>query len=171
MRSFHKLLKQHWSEGRFVCVGLDSELEKIPSAAQQHDHTGSLLIKETIVAFNRAIIEATHDLVCAYKPNTAFYEAHGLAGIAALEETMRLLHAIAPNVPIILDAKRGDIGNTNNGYIGSAFDHLKADAITVHPYMGKKSLIDSSKKAVVNFLGCSTRYRAVLIAAFSAVSS
>lgn len=152
MRSFHNLLEQHWSERRFVCVGLDSELEKIPSAAQQRNSDGSVAIQETIVAFNRAIIEATADLVCAYKPNTAFYEAHGLAGIAALEETMRLLHAIAPNVPIILDAKRGDIGNTNNGYIASAFDHLKADAITLHPTMGQKSLqpfLDRAEKGII----------------------
>lgn len=152
MRSFHNLLEQHWSHGRFICVGLDSELEKIPSAAQHRNSDGSLAIKETIVAFNRAIIEATADLVCAYKPNAAFYEAYGLVGIAALEETMQLLHAIAPNVPIILDAKRGDIGNTNNGYIASAFDHLKADAITLHPYMGKKSLqpfLDRNEKGII----------------------
>ncbi|MBM3857464.1 MAG: orotidine-5'-phosphate decarboxylase [Verrucomicrobia bacterium] len=152
MRSFRNLLEHHWSEGRFVCVGLDSELEKIPQTAQQRHSDGSLLIKETIVAFNRAIIEATHNLVCAYKPNAAFYEAHGLAGVAALEETMKLLHTIAPNVPIILDAKRGDIGNTNNGYIASAFDHLKADAITVHPYLGGESLkpfLDRAEKGII----------------------
>ncbi|MCX6957459.1 MAG: orotidine-5'-phosphate decarboxylase [Verrucomicrobiae bacterium] len=151
-RHFRKLLEHHWSEGRFACVGLDSELEKTPPAVQHRNSDGSLAIKETIVAFNRAIIEATHDLICAYKPNTSFYEAHGLAGIAALEETMRLFHTIAPNVPIILDAKRGDIGNTNNGYIASAFDHLKADAITLHPYMGKKSLqpfLDRADKGII----------------------
>lgn len=152
MRSFSKLLESHWSEGRFVCIGLDSELKKIPKTVQERQSDNSLLIKETIVAFNRTIIEATHDLVCAYKPNTAFYEAHGLAGMAALEETMKLLHAIAPNVPIILDAKRGDIGNTNNGYIASAFDHLKVDAITLHPYMGQKSLqpfLDRADKGII----------------------
>lgn len=152
MRSFRKLLEQHWSHGRFVCVGLDSELEKIPTTAQQRNSDDSLAIKETMVAFNRAIIEATKDLVCAYKPNSAFYEAHGVAGLMALEETMHLLHTIAPNVPIILDAKRGDIGNTNNGYITSAFDHLKADAITLHPYMGKKSLqpfLDRTEKGII----------------------
>lgn len=152
MRSFSKLLEQHWSEGRFVCVGLDSELKKIPSVVQQRNSDGSLAIKETLVAFNRAIIEATSDLVCAYKPNTAFYEAYGIPGIAALEETMRLLHALAPNIPTILDAKRGDIGNTNSGYIASAFDHLKADAITLHPYMGKKSLqpfLDRTEKGII----------------------
>lgn len=152
MRSFRKLLEQHWSNSRFVCVGLDSELEKIPQAAHQRHRDGSIAIKETIIAFNHAIIDATKDLVCAYKPNTAFYEAYGLAGIAALEETMKLLHTIAPQVPIILDAKRGDIGNTNNGYIASAFDHLKADAITLHPTMGKKSLqpfLDRAEKGII----------------------
>lgn len=152
MRSFSKLLESHWSDGRFVCIGLDSELQKIPKEAHQHQSDRSLDIQKTIVAFNRAIIEATHDLVCAYKPNIAFYEAHGVAGVAALEETMNLLHTIAPNVPIILDAKRGDIGNTNNGYIISAFDHLKADAITLHPYMGKKSLqpfMDRAEKGII----------------------
>ena len=151
-RHFGKLLEHHWSEGRFVCVGLDSELEKIPHSVQQRNSEGSLAIKETIVAFNRAVIEATYDLVCAYKPNSAFYEAHGLAGIAALEETMKILHTIAPNVPIILDAKRGDIGNTNNGYIASAFDQLKADAITIHPYLGGESLqpfFDRAEKGII----------------------
>jgi len=151
-RSFRNLLEQHWSEGRFLCIGLDSELEKIPASAHHLNNDCSLAIKETIVAFNRAIIEATADLVCAYKPNTAFYEAHGATGIAALEETMRLLHTITPNVPIILDAKRGDIGNTNNGYIAFAFDYLKADAITLHPYMGQKSLqpfLDRAEKGII----------------------
>ncbi len=151
-RHFRKLLEHHWSENRFVCVGLDSELKKIPPAVHQRHNDGSLAIKETIVTFNRAIIEATKDLVCAYKPNAAFYEAHGIPGIAALEETMELLHTLAPKVPIILDAKRGDIGNTNNGYITSAFDHLKADAITLHPYMGKKSLqpfLDRAEKGII----------------------
>ena len=152
MRHFRNLLEQHWSEDRFVCVGLDSELAKIPACVQVRESDGSINITKSIVAFNSAIIEATKDLVCAYKPNTAFYEAHGLPGITALEETMRLLHTIAPKVPIILDAKRGDIGNTNNGYITSAFDHLKADAITVHPYMGKKSLqpfLDRAEKGII----------------------
>ena len=103
-------------------------------------HTKNLSLQKTIVAFNRAIVEATKDLVCAYKPNAAFYEAHGDEGICALQRTIADIHAIAPNVPVILDAKRADIGNTNAGYVDAAFGFLRADAITVHPYLGAEAL-------------------------------
>jgi orotidine-5'-phosphate decarboxylase len=99
-----------------VCVGLDSELSKIP------------------------IVDATKDLVCAYKPNSAFYEADGDRGMLELKQTCDYIHLTAPDVPVILDAKRGDIGNTNTGYIHYAFDYLRVDAITLHPYLGRESL-------------------------------
>lgn len=85
-------------------------------------------------------MEATHDFVCAYKPNAAFYEAHGAEGIAALWRTIADIHFIAPDVPVILDAKRADIGNTNAGYVEAAFEYLRVDAITVHPYLGAEAL-------------------------------
>ena len=157
MRHFRKLLEHHWSEGRFVCIGLDSEFTKLPEAVLVRESDRSVNITKSLVAFNRAIIEATSDLVAAYKPNPAFYEAYGVDGLAALEETMLLLHRIAPKVPLILDAKRADIGNTNNGYLTSAFDHLKADAITLHPYLGGEALqpfLDRPEKGI--FILCRT---------------
>ncbi len=114
-RHFKKLLEEQWSRGNFACVGLDSELEKIPACAHVRNAQGEIDIEKTIVGFNRAIIEATKDLVCAYKPNSAFYEAHGAIGLTALRQTILDIHEIAPNVPVILDAKRADIGNTNTG--------------------------------------------------------
>ena len=134
-RNFRELLEAQWEQGKFLCVGLDSEYEKIPEAARQGG------VGETIVAFNRAIIDATKDIVCAYKPNSAFYEAHGDEGCKAMRATIQYIREVAPQVPVILDSKRADIGNTNNGYVASAFDHLHADAITVNPYPGREALL------------------------------
>lgn len=139
-RNFMKLLKAQWEQGKFVCVGLDSEFGKIPKSAHRPGNECEVGIANTIVAFNHAIVEATKDLVCAYKPNIAFYEAHGEEGLSALHRTIVDIHLIAPDVPVILDAKRADIGNTNEGYAIAAFDFLQADAITVHPYLGKEAL-------------------------------
>src|SRR3989344_6552179 len=133
-RHFGELLKAQWKAGRFLCVGLDSDFEKIPEFARTSDAT------ETFVGFNRTIIDATKDLVCAYKPNVAFYEARGDIGWNALRQTIQYINEVAPDVPVILDAKRADIGNTNNGYVEAAFEYLRADSITVHPYMGADSL-------------------------------
>jgi len=115
-----------------VCVGLDSDIEKIPQHLQK-DPTPQF-------TFNKAIIDTTHDFVCAYKPNSAFYEARGDRGVAELKMTCDYINQKYSDIPIILDAKRGDIGNTNNGYAQYAFDYLKVDAITVMPYMGIESL-------------------------------
>lgn len=145
-RDFRELLEAQWEQGKFLCVGLDSDFEKIPEAA----HMGGT--RETIVNFNRAIIDATRDLVCAYKPNSAFYEAHGDEGWNALRETIQYIRDQAPEVAVILDAKRGDIGNTNNGYVESAFDHLHADAVTVQPYPGREAIqpfLDRTDKGVI----------------------
>ncbi len=91
-------------------------------------------------SFNREIIDATAELVCAYKPNAAFYEAEGTAGLEALYETVAYVKRSHPNIPVILDAKRADIGSTNNGYVKAAFDELGVDAITVHPYLGREAM-------------------------------
>ncbi|MBI2610803.1 orotidine-5'-phosphate decarboxylase [Candidatus Kaiserbacteria bacterium] len=133
-RDFRELLETKWDEGKFLCVGLDSDLVKIPEAAQKED------TRTTMVAFNRAIIDATKTVVCAYKPNPAFYEARGEEGYAALRETIAYILDVAPDIPVILDAKRGDILSTNEQYAISAFEHLRADAITVHPYLGAEPL-------------------------------
>lgn len=115
-----------------VCVGLDSDLNKLPEAVKKE--------KYPQFAFNKAIIDATHDLVCAYKPNSAYYEAYGSEGIRALKMTFDYLRQTYPDIVTILDAKRADIGSTNEGYVTYAFDYLGADAITLHPYLGSQAL-------------------------------
>ena len=150
-RNFRELLETKWDEGKFVCVGLDSKLESIPTSVKGKDPT------ETIREFNRQIVESTKDIVCAYKPNSAFYEAYGSFGWSALVHTVCDIQKRAPSVPIILDAKRADIGNTNAGYVSAAFSALEVDAITVHPYLGRKALepfLEREEKGV--FVLCRT---------------
>jgi len=113
-----------------LCVGLDPDLEKIPA----HLHSE----KEPVFAFNRSIIDATHDLVCAYKIQVAFYSA--FAKEQELAETIIYIHEHYPQVPVILDAKRNDISNTAALYVKESFDRYKADAVTVNPFMGSDSL-------------------------------
>ena len=122
-----KLKASATNTNSLVCVGLDSDAAKLPTGIDQ-------------LAFNKAIVDATHDLVCAYKPNTAFYEAQGAGGIQALKDTCDYIRSVAPEVLIILDAKRADIGNTNAGYVQFAYEYLGADAITLHPYLGGEAL-------------------------------
>ena len=128
-------LEQCWKQGNFVCVGLDSDYDQLPAIVKSG---GS--IEEALFTFNRDIIDATADLVCAYKPNAAFYEAQGDAGSRALTRTVRHIKETYPHIPVILDAKRADIGSTNLGYVQAAFDIIGVDAITVHPYLGKEAL-------------------------------
>jgi orotidine-5'-phosphate decarboxylase len=109
-----------------LCIGLDFDPSKAPEK-----------FRADPLAFNRLVIEATGDLACAYKPNIAFYEALGLSGLAALEKTLKL---IPSDILVILDAKRGDIGNTSKMYAKAAFESLGADAVTVSPYMGEDSI-------------------------------
>ena len=119
-------------KGSFLCVGLDPDIKKIP----QH-----LLTEENpLLAFNKAIIDATAQYAVAYKPNLAFYESLGVEGWVALEETVKYIKEKYPNQFIIADAKRGDIGNTSQLYARSFFEHLDVDAITVAPYMGEDSV-------------------------------
>src|SRR5579884_1819843 len=132
---FVALLEQHWRRNNFVCVGLDSDYNSLPAAVKAEDS-----IEEAVFVFNREIIDATHDLVCAYKPNSAFYEAQGDEGLRALTKTVRYIKETYPSIPVILDAKRADIGSTNLGYVTAAFDRIGADAITIHPYLGKEAL-------------------------------
>ena len=115
-----------------ACVGLDCDWGKLPDSVKKEPFPQ--------FSFNKAIIDATNDLVCAYKPNSAFYEELGSEGIRALKMTCDYLHDTYPEIPIILDAKRADIGNTNNGYVEFVFTYLRADAITLHPYLGSEAL-------------------------------
>jgi orotidine-5'-phosphate decarboxylase len=127
-----------------VCVGLDSQIDKIPEHLKK--------VSNPQFEFNKLLIEATHDLVCTYKPNTAFYEANGTSGIEQLKLTIHYIKENYPEIPVILDAKRADIGNTNEGYAKFAFDYLRADAITVHPYLGKEALkpfLDRKDKGII----------------------
>lgn len=119
-------------KGSFLCVGLDTDIKKIP----QH------LLKEEdpIFAFNKAIIDATAEYTIAYKPNLAFYESNGAQGWISLEKTIKYLRENYPDQFIIADAKRGDIGNTAGLYARSFFEHLNVDAITAAPYMGEDSV-------------------------------
>ncbi len=132
-----------------LCVGLDPVLEKLPPHLQK--------IKNPLFTFNKAIIDETADLVCCYKPNSAFYEAFGEQGIGELKKTCDYLRENHPEIPILLDCKRGDIGNTNKGYIQFAFDYLHVDAVTLHPYLGQEaiySFLDRKEKGI--FILCKT---------------
>jgi len=113
-----------------VCVGLDSDVNKIPSYLQKE--------KYPLYAFNQAIINATADLVCSYKPQVAYYAAQRAED--ELEMTINYIHQNFPDIPVILDSKRGDIGATATMYAIEAFDRYKADAVTVNPYLGTDSL-------------------------------
>jgi orotidine-5'-phosphate decarboxylase len=115
-----------------VCVGLDPDLKKFP-----HHITSC---KGRVFTFNKAIIDATYDLVCAYKPNMAFYEAEGEEGLRALKKTIVYLRKNYPQIPVILDAKRADIGNTAAFYAKAIFDYWQADATTVYPFLGYDSV-------------------------------
>lgn len=137
--SFIEKLTKKWNEGKFVCVGLDSDFEKIPHSLKVKFSGQEHSKKSALSEFNKAIIDSTHNLVCAYKINSAFYEAETETW-EVLHNTFLYIQSKYPEIPVILDAKRADIGNTNEGYVKMAFDSLKADAITVHPYLGKEAL-------------------------------
>jgi orotidine-5'-phosphate decarboxylase len=129
--SFIKKLTAAWTAHRsLVCVGLDPDMSRFPKSFARQD--------EPILAFNKAIIDATHDLVCAYKPQVAHYAAEGAE--AELEGTIAYIKTTYPDVPIILDAKRGDIGSTAEMYAAEVFERYAADAVTVNPYLGTDSL-------------------------------
>ena len=132
---FVAALRARWSAGRHLCVGLDPLPERIPPAFRD-----GVSIGEAVVAFNRAIVDATRDHVCAYKPNAAWYEALGEDGHRALVATVAYIHETAPGIPVLLDAKRADIGETNARYAVAAFEVIGADAVTVHPWFGREAL-------------------------------
>lgn len=127
-----ELVNQIKTKRSFLCVGLDTDLKKMP------EH----LLKEEdpIFAFNKAIIDATADYCVSYKPNLAFYEAFGVNGLISFEKTIKYLKENYPNHFIVADAKRGDIGNTSAMYARTFFDEYDVDSLTVAPYMGEDSV-------------------------------
>lgn len=132
------------AKNSLLCVGLDSEYEKLPAILKNE--------KYPQFTFNKEIIDATHEYVSAYKPNIAFYEARGERGMSELKMTMDYLRKRYSDIFTICDAKRADIGNTNKGYVTHIFDYLGFDAITLHPYLGSEALkpfLDREDKASI----------------------
>jgi orotidine-5'-phosphate decarboxylase len=129
MRFVEKLLNASRKNNSLVCVGLDTDLKKIPKHLLKEE--------DPTLAFNQKIIDSTSDLVCAYKPNMAFYEAQGSRGWESLKKTCEY---VPEEIPVIMDAKRGDIGNTARMYAKAFFEELKGDAVTVNPYMGQDAV-------------------------------
>jgi len=127
-----ELIEQIFEKKSFLCVGLDTDIKKIPEHLKGSD--------DPIFEFNKAIIDATAPYCVAYKPNLAFYEAFGLKGMAAFEKTVKYLKEKCPKHFIIADAKRGDIGNTSAMYARTFFEEYDIDALTVAPYMGEDSV-------------------------------
>ena len=127
-----QLHEQILQKKSFLCVGLDPDLTKIPSHL--------LETEDPIFEFNKAIIDATHDLTVGYKPNTAFFEAYGIKGWMSLQKTINYINENFPEMFTIADAKRGDIGNTSSMYAKAFFEDLNFDSVTVAPYMGKDSV-------------------------------
>ena len=127
-----QLIEQIFAKKSFLCVGLDTDAKKIPAHL--------LDLHDPIVEFNKAIIDATAPYCVAYKPNLAFYEAHGTHGMIAFKKTVEYIRERHPHHFIIADAKRGDIGNTSKMYARTFFDEYKVDMLTVAPYMGEDSV-------------------------------
>lgn len=142
---FKRKLAAGWAKNNsLLCVGLDPNIDKLPSHLKGD--------KTPFFTFNKAIIDATADMVCAFKPNSAFYEARGAAGIEELKQTCYYIKQNYPDIPVILDFKRGDIGNTNNHYTKFAFDYLQVDAVTVQPYQGRQAVqpfLDCNDKGII----------------------
>jgi orotidine-5'-phosphate decarboxylase len=142
--TFNERLQGAWNTSNsLVCVGLDPDVAKIPARFAKSS--------QPILDFNKEIIDATHDLVCAYKPQIAFYSA--ASAERELELTIQYIRERAPNAIVILDSKRGDVGNTATAYAAEAFLRYKADAVTINPYMGEDSvrpfIKDASRAAIV----------------------
>ena len=127
-----QLINEICTKKTFLCVGLDTDINKIPAHLKNED--------EPIFAFNKAIIDATAPYCVAYKPNLAFYECYGLKGMLAFEKTIQYIKENHPNHFIIADAKRGDIGNTSKMYAQTFFEEYNLDSVTVAPYMGEDSV-------------------------------
>jgi orotidine-5'-phosphate decarboxylase len=149
--TFAERLRRRWQEARtLLCVGLDGELERMPEQFRRGLAKGETngytngdrerRVEEALTDFHLAIVDATADLVCAYKPNIAFYEQHGPAGLRALIAVIAYIQKKYPEIPVLLDAKRGDIGSTSRAYARALFDVYGADAVTAQPYLGYDAL-------------------------------
>lgn len=153
-RNFMQLIKVGQGKGKFVCLGLDSDFEQIPRASVLK-HVGQGEFDNLAMVqywFNKAIIDATRDIVLCYKLNLAFYLSMGAAGIEALVNTILYINETVSEVPVILDAKFGDIGATMEQYAKFAFDVCRADAVTANPYLGReavKPLLDRKSKGII----------------------
>ncbi len=141
--SFMEQIKKRWiSNNTLLCVGLDPDLDKIPSRFREMEFP--------LYEFNKYIIDATYQYVCCYKPQIAYY--NGVGKERDLELTIDYIHSTYPGIPVILDAKRGDIGSTAEMYVKEAFSRYKADSVTVNPYMGGDTLqpfLDQKDKATI----------------------
>lgn len=132
MMTYDQLFEQIKKKRSFLCVGLDSDIAKIPSHLLEEE--------DPVFAFNKAIVDATAEVAIAYKPNIAFYECRGVEGWRSLEKTVAYIKENYPEIFTIADAKRGDIGNTSQMYAKAFLETLDFDAITVAPYMGEDSV-------------------------------
>lgn len=142
--AFNEMVLARHDQSKHVCVGLDPDWSKIPPDLMRlynrSDHPRSDKVSGALQELCRRIINATHEVAAAFKANAAFFEAHGSAGWHALEHIVGYIRTAAPGVPIILDGKRNDIGNTCAQYAHLAFEHLGVDAVTVNPYLGFEAL-------------------------------
>lgn len=139
MGFFQKLNQAIDKNNSLLCIGLDSDINKLP------EHIKSA--ETPLFNFNKEIINTTFDLVCAYKINAAFYESLGIEGMQQLKATFDYLKATYPEIPIIYDSKRADIGNSMQGYVSAAYDFLGADAMTVSPYLGHDAVKPALERA------------------------
>ncbi|MGI6339023.1 MAG: orotidine-5'-phosphate decarboxylase [Bacteroidales bacterium] len=130
--NYQKLFGTIASKRSFLCIGLDTEVDKLPPSLMKYE--------DPVFEFNRRIIDSTADYAVAYKPNIAFYECNGISGWKSLEATLKYIKNNYPDILVIADAKRGDIGNTSRMYARAFFEELDFDAITVAPYMGGDSV-------------------------------
>lgn len=133
--TFYTRLRARWKNESYVCIGLDIDMAKLPAVVREVDGAG-----DRVFLFAKTIIEATHEYACAFKLNSAHFEAMGAEGYIALKKVIDYIKTHYPTIVVILDAKRGDIANTNEYYARAVFDELGADTVTVHPYMGQLSL-------------------------------
>lgn len=149
MNEFWHRVEERQNKVGLVCVGLDPVWDRIPQSAMtlhgpsRHD---------IILGFLEQIVDVTADIACAYKPNRAFFAKFGFDGLGVLQRIIQFIHDGYPGIPVILDAKEGDIGPTNEGYVEEAFDVLKADAITLNPYLGQeayKPFLDRKDKGLI----------------------
>ena len=146
IRNFNSLIGYMAARGKFLCVGLDPDLDFIPK------HLNGKNCYQLLINFYLPLIDATAQYVAAYKPNIAFFEGLGLNGLRALKKIIEYIQINHPDIIIILDGKRGDIGNSNKGYAAMAFTQMAADSLTINPYLGyeaNKPFLDQTDKGII----------------------